>query len=597
MLSHFRGIAGHGLSPEQFDWAEIALPSRSVVLGTAKFATAPVRGMDTCGAIHRDDNLLVTASARLDELAALRHVLGELAPPEEAGPAAHIAAAWRRWGPDCPQHLFGDYAFVLHDFTRGETLCARDHIGSRPLWYALDGQRLAFADEIEPLAAFPGISLELDESYVATALLLREFEPHRTFHRAIRKVPPGHALHLTTQGAKLIRWWQPECISVRHGIPDAEAVNESLRLLRRAIDVRLAGHERVGVHVSGGIDSSLVAKLTAASLRANGKSEPLAYCWQDLLGEAAPDNEIGWVRSIEAELGIAPIAPRLSPAELAQLLLADWTRGPDAKNLLHEAAVQQHAAAAGVSLILSGWGGDEGFSFHGLGMNPKLFLSGHWIALFREAPEGGLKGGLRAIYGGARRLVLDWLKPRKSSADLIARGKSVIDPEFARRTPLLPLSRIREFGVQATQIALLRHGSPTSRIEDWAVSGSAHGIEYAYPLLDRRLLEWVLSLPPRMFKRRGRDRWLAREVASGLLPELIRDNTSKDERLRVSQLDADLNEAYRLIAARLSDPAAPLTRAHYIDMAALRQQLAEVDGPKSALGRAKRTAIQFLDFE
>lgn len=595
-MSHIRGIAGRGHPSERLAWIthEPAVVTGS--LGTAGFSVTPAGRASSAGALHRDDELLVAANARIDDLAGLRKALGELAPASTAGPAAHIAAAWRRWGPDCPLHLFGDYAFALHDSRTGETYCARDHIGARPLWYALQQGSIAFADAIAPLIELPGITLDFDESYVATALLKRDFEPHHTFYRAIRKLPAGYALHLTAAGKRLTRWWKPERIAIRHGIPDAEAVAETRRLLRLAVSDRLAEHERVGVHVSGGIDSSLVAVLATEVLRTDRRPEPLAYCWQKPVGDGAADTETGWIRAMETELGITPIAPRLPVADLAALLLADWTRGPDAVNLIHEAAVQRHAESAGLTLILSGWGGDEGFSFHGRGLNSKLFLTGRWLALFREGSGRGWREGLRAIYGGARRLFVDWIIPRKSSADLIARGKSVIDPDFARRTPLLPLPRIRQLGVQATQIALLRHASPTGRLEDWAVSGAWHGIEYGYPLLDRRVLEWVLSLPPQMFRRGGRERWLAREVAEGLLPEAVRANTDKNEPLRVSQLDADLNAAWRLIAERLDDPAAPLTRARYIDMAALRRQLAEVDAPKSALGRAKRTAVQFLDF-
>jgi asparagine synthase (glutamine-hydrolysing) len=597
-MIRMQGIAGPALAPADLAWARSASPFSGATFGAATFSAAPMRNADASGAIHCDDTLLVIANARLDDLAELRRALGKFAPADPAsGPAVHIAAAWHRWGSDCPQHLYGDYVFVLHDHSRGETFCARDHIGARALWYVLEGQRLAFADSIPPFLTLPGFDLELDESYVATALTVREFEPHRTFYRALRKLPAGHTLQLTANGPHLSRWWRPEQIAVRHGIADEEAVAETCRLVGRAIDERIAGHERVGLHVSGGIDSSLVAVLAARSLRGQGKPDPFGYCWQDPEGEASHDNEIGWVRAMAGELGIEPIAPRLAAQELADLLLADWTRGPDAKNLFHELPIQCHAEAKGVTLILSGWGGDEGFSFHGRGMNPRLLLTGRWPTLFKEAATTGIRAGLREFYGAGRRFAIDWLRPRKSAADLIARGKSVIHPDFARHTSLLPLPRIREFGVQATQIALLRHGSPTSRIEDWAVSGAEHGTEYGYPLLDRRLLEWVLSLPPRMFKRRGRDRWLAREVSKGLLPELIRTNTSKNELVRVGQLDRDLANAYRLIATKLDDPATPLTRARYIDMPALRRELAAMDSPKSGLGRGKRTAIQFLDFE
>jgi asparagine synthase (glutamine-hydrolysing) len=350
------------------------------------------------------------------------------------------------------------------------------------------------------------------------------------------------------------------------------------------------------VHLSGGIDSSLIAAFAVRTLKQRGLPAPTGYSWQQAKPEAARDSEPGWAEVIREELGLELRSPRLTPRELADLLLVDWTASHDVRNLLHEAAIQRDAGNDRVEVILSGWGGDEGLSFHGRGLDPELLVTGRWLTLFREGQPPGLYGGVRAFYGAARRLWID-LKPRKSLRRLIDRGKSLIAPDFARQTQLLPVHRFREFGVRATQIALLRDGATANRIENWAISGARHGIVYGYPLLDRRLLEYLFSLPPRMFKRRGQDRWLAREVAKGLVPDLIRCNSRKDEPERVEQMSGDLAEAYRLIAPLLDDPNTPLARARYVDMPRLREQLSEAIETGSTQSRGLRAALQFLDLK
>ncbi len=581
-MNQMRGHVAAETGDPELAW--LAADGRAVIrVGAAHFAQLGAAAM------VREGDLLVIADARIDNLEGLRGALGDLAPPDPAaGPPAHIAAAWRRWGRDCPEHLLGDYAFAVHDVAHGATFLARDHIGARPLAYSAQDARFAFASDPAELLALRGVSAQLDEAYVATALTRREFVPDRTFHLAVRKLPAGHWLHLRGGEMQLHRWWRPETVRVDESITDHEAIAETRRRLAVAVADRLHGAGRVAVHLSGGLDSALVAGLATSTLREQGHEAPLAYCWQPLDGP--PANDLGWARSVGAALGLTLRSPRLTPPELAELLMADWTTAGDARYLIHEAAIQRAAEREGIDTILSGWGGDEGFSSHGLGLDPRLLLGGHWLALRRE-------GGRSAFRNAAQRLAKDWLRPPRSTAALIARGKSLIDPAFASRTATLALPRIRQLGVQQTQIALLRHSSPTGRIEQWALSGAARGLTYGYPLLDRRLLEWVLTLPPRLFKRRGETRWLAREAARGLVPEAIRCNLDKSEAGRTGQLMDDLVAAYRLVAARLDDPAAPLTRARYVDVARLRRELAAIDTPEKTLGRGLRTAIQLLDFE
>lgn len=504
--------------------------------------------------------------------------------------AKQIVAAWRRWGADCAEHLYGDYAFFLHDRANRESFCARDHIGSRPLFYVGSGGGFACASDIPTLLALPDISHELDEDFIAASQLERFFEPgDGSFYRAIRRLPAGHCLHRSDAGTKIWRWWQPETLPVRKDIGDAEAVAETRALLKVAIAERLEGAGKVALHLSGGIDSSLVASLVVAKTKAEH-----AYCWQDLTGTAASEPEAEWIEAIANQLELKVASPKLSVREMAALLARDWARNPDARNLLHEAAVQKAAAQAGVTTIFSGWGGDEGLSFHGRGHKPMLFATGRWLELLRIAETPGLRGGLAEFYSAARRLARDFRpRPFLRSRTIAA---SLVDPAFARRARPRPEPRFREFRTRPTQLQLLQT-ILTSRIEDWAISGADHGIEYVYPLLDRALLEYVVTLPPRMFVRAGGRRWLVREVARGLIPELIRLNSSKNEAARGRQLHAQLADAYREIALMLEKMPQPPSRAKYLDMTKVRQRLERVDRQHNGADRRLRLAIQLLDLD
>lgn len=564
--------------------------------GVAGFgAASTARSLPPGTALHIDEDLIVVADARIDGQSDLRAALADRAPPDGASSAVLIAAAWRRWGSDCPLFLYGDYAFALHDRRSGDSFAARDHVGARPFFYALTDDRLAFASDPAALLALPDIPDDLDEDFVASTLVHRKFEPMgRSFLRAVRRLEAGHRLHLTGGEVRIDRWWNPETIAVDETATDADTIARFRALVAQAVTDRLAGATQFAVHLSGGLDSSLIAALMVPEMRKRGLADPPGYSWHLVDAAADPDSEPGWSEAIRARLGLDLFAPELTVDELVALFAQDWTRGPDIRNLLHEAAIQRHANERGVEVILSGWGGDEGASYNGRGYHPWLFATGRWATLYRDRSRPGVKGGLRTIYHAARRLVREF-RPELPLRWRRLAGNSLIEPGFLRRARILPIPVIREYGVRQTQHALLRYSSTTARIEDWAISGAVHGIDYRFPLLDRRLLEFIYTLPPRMFRRGAMRRWLIKQASEGLLPDVVRLNNSKTEPLRVAWIEKALGETIVRIGDRLAARDTLPARARYIDMARLEKRIAHARRTGSGRNAALRLALQFLD--
>ncbi len=567
-------------------------------LGKANFAAIDATKWSSDAGIASRDQLLVVADARIDDRDRLVKELG-LAPLSSGAPTDSelIAEAYIKWGEDCPLHLFGDYAFAVYDAAADVLFCARDHIGARPFFYALDDRCMTFASDCAVLLASPGISNELDEDYVATALLHRRFELRDgSFYKAIRRLDAGHCLTVRAGGHVLRRYWRPELVPPID-LPDDEAyVATGRAILDRAIADRLVHIERPAVHLSGGIDSSLVAALAVPMLRAAAKPEPKGYSWHEVRSDANPDEEPGLTEAIRAALDLTVEAPELSPEEMADLFAQDWTCGPDIRNLLHEAAIQRDAEADGVDVILSGWGGDEGISFNGRGLLPELLWRGRWRRLFFEAPQPGLRERLRVFYAAARKLVFA-VRPDPPARWRSIQGKSLVAPSLVRRAKLQPIPRLRETSVRRTQLGLLSASSITARLEDWALSGRRHGIEYRYPLLDRRILEFTYGLPAHLFRQKGTRRWLVREIARGLVPDAIRLNDSKLEPLRCAWLEQAVTDAMLIVADRLDARASEPSRARYLDMPRLHARLAAIRaGTMTGRQNPLRLALQFLDF-
>ncbi len=146
------------------------------------------------------------------------------------------------------------------------------------------------------------------------------------------------------------------------------------------------------------------------------------------------------------------------------------------------------------------------------------------------------------------------------------------------------------------QLALLGHGHLAQRIEDWAASGARRGIEYRYPLLDRRLLEFALGLPPEQFRRGRWGRWLMRHALRDALPASVCWHPSKREVARPGPSDPVLAGVLAAVRRRLAARAGPPSRARYVDMPRLLRRLdAPGPGPIRQPGKLQ-AALQFLDW-
>ena len=134
------------------------------------------------------------------------------------------------------------------------------------------------------------------------------------------------------------------------------------------------------------------------------------------------------------------------------------------------------------------------------------------------------------------------------------------------------------------------------RVEGWAEGGARHGIEYRYPLLDRRVLEFALSLPPEQYRRGRWSRWVMRNALASVLPAEICWGPKQGEAVRVNAVSDACRAALPAVRRILESRATPPTRAAYVDMPRLMAHLA-ADRFRARLRFAPiRNALCFLDF-
>ena len=549
-------------------------------------------------------DLAIAASVRLDGRAALCERLG-LPCPEPGGlpDSALLLKSYVRWGRECPTRLLGDYAFALWDRKRQVLFCARDHIGARPFYYALARERFVCASAIDAVLAAPGVSGELDEAVVATRLAYggRPLGA-RTYYRAVRRLPPGHTLIVERGAARLQRWWRPEEVPPLPAVSDDALGEQCSAILSEAVRDRMRGGRPVGVHLSGGLDSSGVAVLAARELRRQGRPAPPAFAWHPPPGggprSSAEAAEYRAIESVRRQEGLQVFYAGPEACDVVAFVRRDGTRSGDEGTLVHEEAVQRAAAGQGVEVLLSGWGGDEGISFNGRGYYPQLLRSGRVVRLWRELGERS-RCPLAALVANA---ALPLAFPRaKAAAQRLRRGRwplrknmTFIHAGFARRVRPLPAgSGPPRSGVRATQLHLLQHGHISERMEGWAASGARYGIEYHYPLLDRRVLEFALALPAEQYRRGAWSRLLMRRVLDPVLPPEVCWNRDKRDPARFEPLRGAVAEALPKVREMIEERGAP-PRSRYLDLPRLMEHL----DPERAGGRFVPVvnALRFLDF-
>ena len=596
--------------------ASIGLPAlrtmRAALPGGAEHAdewtdgAVALGGAAGCLAFDPGASLTVVADVRLDDRPALCDTL-DVPRHERDGvtDGALVLKAYLRWGQDCANHLLGDYAFAVWDATTRTLFCARDHIGARPFYYAQTPGGFAFASAVESVLAAPGVADDFDELSVAEHLTgIALLSTTRTFFKAVGKLPPAHTLAVDcakdARAAAPVRHWHPEHAPRLPRATDEQYAEEFLALYSQAVADRLRGPDPIGVHVSGGLDSSSVAALAARQLRNAGRPPPLAFSWlPDLAGRPPkPEHakEYALVDAVAAKAGLQVQHCAMDRDDIIDLLRRDGTfPGAMAGT---EDVVQRTAAAQGVRVLLSGSGGDEGASFNGRGTLEAMLLRGQWMRLAKAC---------RARGTSPRRLLMDHVLPliapglmlelrRLRRGKPLRRRRGFAKPAFRRRRRPQPEPIPRYLGVRRAQLALLQGTHLSARIEDWAASGTRHGIEYRYPLLDRRVMEFALGLPPEQFQRGGHSRLLMRQALREVLPPEVCWHTSKADPARLDALRDAQVLALPAIGEGLAARTTPPARAVFLDMEALLANLSPARIRAGQRNVQAYNALSFLDW-
>jgi asparagine synthase (glutamine-hydrolysing) len=473
------------------------------------------------------DGRWLALDVRLDRPAALATTLAAGA---GIGEQDLVAAALARWDVDFPDKLDGDIALASWQPERSRLLCGRDYMGVRPLCYCfVPGRFFAFASLPKGLhgAGLVAALFDIVEVGKRTAEVYGVGMP--TGFRDIAWIEAGSTLVLENGAIRLHRAWRPDPARVGSWRGTAaEAAAAYRELVEAAVASRLPASGPVASHLSGGLDSSAIATIAARHLRGAGRSL-LAY---SLLAQPGPEiggsTELVYIDAVLAqEPDIQWSQVHFGPPDDPGMDDIDLL--PPGPDVAVDDRICALARGAGADVILSGSGGDEAATYTGPGIYAALLLRGRWRTLYRELAARAGREGQPVPNVALRRLLPpllpQWLHRLKRS---LTGQTTAVDTLYEFLSPALRATftavppRARYRSRPRDRIAILTEGFLSGRGLRWAQIGARHGIAFSFPLLDRRVVDFVLSLPIERLVAEGLTRQPFRVAMTGVLPEVVR---------------------------------------------------------------------------
>ncbi|WAH57636.1 asparagine synthase-related protein [Pseudomonas silvicola] len=445
---------------------------------------------------------------------------------------ALLLAALQTQRPEAVGQLIGDFGAAAWHPGSGSLICVRDAMGVRPFFFIHQpGECFAFASLPRGLHAAAFIPRALDHDYLLAELAGHGLGPERSLFQGIERLAPGQWLRVSPQGVER-RWhWRLDRTEGgRHRGTPQQAAAQLATLVTEAVRCRLPATGDAAAHLSGGLDSSSLAIIAARLLGETQRS---------LRGYSFLPSYIEGVRLegegpyVDAALGQAPniLSQPIRITDAAAYILPQMD--PDqlvpCDPAFPEMQVCADTARHGITTILSGWGGDEGPTFNGRGALAEAFLHGRWRYLAGEFKALARVRGMNTL-AILRAELLPYLLPERFYRWWEHWGKGTPYARHrAAKQPLLKAGRgIGQPSGALTASALenrwqlLNAHHLAKRCEHWALLGARHGVAFAYPLRDRRVVEFAWSLPSTMFLRGGWKRRVFRDAMAAVLPAQIR---------------------------------------------------------------------------
>ncbi len=404
-----------------------------------------------------------------------------------------ICAAYLEYGQDCVKKFNGMFAFVIYDLKNKEFFGARDRFGKKPFYYLFDGENLEFASQPSQISTHH--TLHVDDKAIEQYLVWGYVPEPQSIWQEVRQLPAAHCFkyNLNTKSLRVHEYWKLDSTWENKFIGDYEDAKDDLRsLISDAVKIRMNSDVPLGMFLSGGIDSSLVAAMAAKevsnvktfSIKFNVKGfDESAYAAQvaNYLGTDHHTITCNYEEGIDLIENFSTYydEPFADSSAIPSMLLSKHTR--------------QH-----VTVALSGDAGDESF----LGYHRYRWIK--QVNTLFKAPEGVRKGiaslvNLSPFY--KHKLIamgISMENVERLYVKMIGNMENswVQNQDLAKDSPFMSLlhnphkpllERLSDFDIKT-----YLNGDINTKLDR---ASMAFSLESRSPLMDYRIIEFGRSLP------------------------------------------------------------------------------------------------------
>jgi asparagine synthase (glutamine-hydrolysing) len=449
-----------------------------------------------------------------------------------------IVHLYDEYGVDCVQFLRGMFVFAIWDEREKTLFVARDRVGKKPLLYShRPNGDLVFGSEFRALLEHPEISREVDLDAIHNYLSYLCVPAPQTAYKQIRKLEPGHWLVWKNGEIKTERYWQPD-FSRKIKITEKEAEEETLRLLRESVRLRLISEVPLGAFLSGGVDSSAVVALMAQESAAPVKTFSIGFEEQDY-------SELKYARQVAEHVGAEHHEFIVKPDALAILpTLVEHYGEPYADSSAIPTYYVARETRKHVTVALNGDGGDE--SFAGYERYAAMRLAEKYHRLPRLVREQFIERAVNLLpisemrrksrMRDARRFLQAASLPR---VERYFQWVSAFDGETKNELYTADLKKQINGSepsdllqnwfslangtgiVDATMMTDQHTYLPNDLLVKVDIATMAVSLEARSPLLDHKIIEFAASLPDSIKLRGTETKSLLKKVAARLVPREV----------------------------------------------------------------------------
>ena len=442
-----------------------------------------------------------------------------------------IVHLWEEVGRDFPKHLNGMFAIALYDRRQRRVVLARDHVGIKPLYYALGADGLVFGSEVKVVLESGRVPRRLDVDGLAQFLSWEYVPGAGTLLRDVRRLEPARLLEfdLETGRSSVQRFWDPlGAAGIGPSRSEAEWEDEVDATVHAAVQRQLMSDVPLGAFLSGGVDSSLV-------VAAMGRAETFSIGFDD-----PTYNETQWSKRVADHLGVRHHVEIIRP-QVQDLFehLMHFMDDPIGDFSIFPTYLVSRLASQHVKVVLSGDGGDELFGGY------ETFLAEEKFRTWQRIPAW--------LRHGVATPLIDALPPASAKKGLVNKAKRFVegarlDPawgharwrvfcdEAMRQRLLTPEARRAAVTPVGAHILALRAEAVAREPRDQTLyvdfgsymvdncltkvdrMSMACSIEARVPLLDREVVELAFRVPPALKYDGSHTKVLLKRVAARHVP-------------------------------------------------------------------------------